>query len=319
MSGLFYPDTNKENKSELDRACKAGDIKAVHLAISNGAKDWCSGFLSACYGGSLEIVNLMISKWNDRSSYYSWDIGVYCAAIGGHLHIIQFLISNTASQLKKLTHSPDWNYILNGACEGGNINVIQFVISQGANDWFVGFTGACRGGHMPAVQLMISKLQNNVNTDWKSIWKTGLNYASFSGHMNVVEFMILKANGKCEWNLAFVEACLGGHMELVQFLISKGACIWECGLRNAWTNGHTEIVSLMVSKGVGDLQRFYSWPARNFEIYHLLYLGVDLDKFSKIIGYQELKSLASSTKQSILKSKMMLPGLLDIVSKYIIL
>lgn len=352
---LTYSTKKKQNSdwnSRLRDACRAGDIKAAKLAISNGAKHWHPAFFEACQSGSIDVVKLIISARTVHWDYY-WDGGMYYAAVAGHLNVIQFLIlraaqgSEAPKDLRVLSMSPldlinepqeevqikpkhtfNWNYVFNGACQSGHMDVIQFVISKGASDWFLGFQGACCGGHMSVVQFMVSRLQNNSNTYWKPIWKTGLKSASSGGHINIAKFMISKAKAAgtfidaYDWDDALVKACSGGHIEMVQFLISKGACDWTSGLQYAFLNKNTEIVSLMISKakGASCLEHYYAWCGQQrHEVYQLLYLGVDLDRFSKISGYEELQTLVSNTKQSILQSRMMLPDLLGIVSRYIIL
>lgn len=296
-------------------ACKTDDVKAAQLAIFNGAKNWYPGFRYACQNGSIKIVNLIIISSKGR---LDWENGMYNAAFGGHLNILQLLVVKI-SKMPNVVRFINWNHIFYGACRGGHIEIVQFAISKGADDWTYGFQAACHSGHMPMIEFIISKLNEVYTTNWTNIWRMGLNHACLGGHMNIAKFMISKASGGCDWNLAFLEACSGGSMELVQFMISKGADCWIYGLHNAWANSHIEIVGLMISKGVDCLDRFYSWPKRDFEIYKLLYLGIKLDKFSKILGYQELQTLVAHTRQSILKNRMMLPDLLGIVSEYIII
>ena len=51
------------------------------------------------------------------------------------------------------------------------------------------------------------------------------------------------------WNVGMWGACKGGHMDIVKFMIEKGAKSWTLGLEDASRNGHIDIVELMIEKG----------------------------------------------------------------------
>ena len=44
-------------------------------------------------------------------------------------------------------------------------------------------------------------------------------------------------------------ACKGGYIDIVKFMIKKGANHWDLGLGGACRNGHIDIVKLMIEKG----------------------------------------------------------------------
>lgn len=48
-------------------------------------------------------------------------------------------------------------------------------------------------------------------------------------------------------------ACKGGHMDMIELMISRGANNWTRALHNACEGGHMDIVKLMISKG-GELK-----------------------------------------------------------------
>jgi hypothetical protein len=55
------------------------------------------------------------------------------------------------------------------------------------------------------------------------------------------------------WNLALYAACEGGHLNLVNLLIHKGANYWNAGLKGACKGGHLELANLMIEKGANFL------------------------------------------------------------------
>jgi hypothetical protein len=60
------------------------------------------------------------------------------------------------------------------------------------------------------------------------------------------------SKGANDWDSGFINACLGGHIELVKFMISKGANDWKSGLEGACFGGNMDIIKLMISKGADE-------------------------------------------------------------------
>ncbi len=54
-------------------------------------------------------------------------------------------------------------------------------------------------------------------------------------------------------NYGLIGAVLGGHLELVQLMLDKGANNYNAGLEGAAWGGHLELVQLMLDKGATDL------------------------------------------------------------------
>ena len=79
---------------------------------------------------------------------YDWNYGLYCASSGGHLNLVNLMISKGAN---------DWNKGLLSACYGGNQNVVDLIISKGGNNWNSGLYGACWRSNQNLVNLMILK------------------------------------------------------------------------------------------------------------------------------------------------------------------
>ncbi len=78
-------------------------------------------------------------------------------------------------------------------------------------------------------------------------WDWGLYGACEGGHMDIVRFLIEKGADQWDWGLSY--ACRGGHMEIVKLMIEKG-CKWlNGGLSNACKHGHMNIVKFLIEKG----------------------------------------------------------------------
>ena len=61
---------------------------------------------------------------------------------------------------------------------------------------------------------------------------------------------LMKIGIGIDWDYGLWGACEGGHMDIVKFMIEKGANHWGWGLHNACKNGNTDIVKLLIEKDV---------------------------------------------------------------------
>ena len=90
----------------------------------------------------------------------------------------------------------------------------------------------------------IHKLRLHEDWDW------ALRGACEGGHKELVELMIEKGATRWDWGLR--GACRGGHKDLAELMIEKGATNWNSAFRGACRGGHKELVELMIEKGATD-------------------------------------------------------------------
>ncbi len=102
------------------------------------------------------------------------------------------------------------------------------------------FIPACEKGNIHLVELMIHFIPI-------IYLNSGMYYACLGGHINVIKFLIDK--GADNFQGGMNHACLEGHKEIVEFMISKGANDWNTGLDFASCGGHIDMVKFMISKG----------------------------------------------------------------------
>lgn len=108
------------------------------------------------------------------------------------------------------------------------------------------FFQACRNGDLQTVQNWISTGKGVVDLDVN--W--GMMGACYGGHLAIVELMI--SNGANRWNCGLAMACEGGNMSILELMISNGARDWNWGLEGACYHGRQEIIDLLISKGAND-------------------------------------------------------------------
>ena len=92
-----------------------------------------------------KLISISITKYIDVN------LGLRCACIGGHLHLVNFMIEKGAT---------DWNGGLLYACCYSNLHLVKLMIEKGATDWNEGLFVACCYGNLNIVKLMIEKGAN---------------------------------------------------------------------------------------------------------------------------------------------------------------
>lgn len=117
---------------------------------------------------------------------------------------------------------------------------------------------------LPEICGIILRYVQSTKRDWNSIafageyescmllcWPTcaddAMSGACRGGHLELAELMISKGAHCFEWGLA--SACEGGQLKLAELMISKGAKCFNWGLCDACKGGHVELAKLMISKG----------------------------------------------------------------------
>ena len=93
----------------------------------------------------------------------------------------------------------------------------------------------------------IIRIRKLIQINVTLLWNYGLYGACQGGHMDIVNLMIEK--GADRWNSGLVYACSGGHIAIVKLMIEKGANQWNWGLEAACVGGHIDIVKIMIEKG----------------------------------------------------------------------
>src|SRR3989344_2578926 len=79
---------------------------------------------------------------------------------------------------------------------------------------------------------------------------SGMYGAAEGGHKELVDLFVKK--GANNWNLGMCSAAEGGHKELVDLFVKKGANDFDNGMHCAVKGGHKELVDLFVKKGANN-------------------------------------------------------------------
>ena len=240
-SSFFYW---AENKTDLNAiflgACLIANKPLIDLTISKGCNDWNTALTCACYSGNKEIVDFIISKGGRN-----YNLGLEAACRGGHRELVDYMISIGAYEFE--------NGLYN-ACRGGHRELVDY-LSKKTNDCVRALEGACRGGHRELVDHLISKYSYTVFYRCnKQHWNWWLKDACTSGNMELIIFIesLIKTrineNG-CNYDEALEGAYKGGNIEVIKYILSKGANINK-NIKVISEYGHRHLIDYLESKNV---------------------------------------------------------------------
>lgn len=168
------------------------------------------------------------------------------SALNGNLALVKYI----------LKHGADIHYFsdipLRNASRNGHHNIVKFLVENGANIKAINFEAfilACSKGHLQTVKYLWEQGSNT-----KHCQKWGLSRASLYDRINVVKFLVETKKVKHSINnhMAFIEACWGGSLGTVEYLLEKRADISvrkNSGLNFAIQSRKLPIVKILLEKG----------------------------------------------------------------------
>lgn len=104
------------------------------------------------------------------------------------------------------------------------------------------FDAACTNGYLDIIELMMERDIRSYNRKYY-----GIVSASQNGHIDVVKFLIAK--GADNFDHSMNAAAQGGHLNIIELMISYGATSWDTAMGLACRYGQLDIVKFMIAKG----------------------------------------------------------------------
>ena len=197
--------------------------------------------------GNLEMVKRVVENGADPTAYNSY--ALYKAIVKqGNLDVIQYLVSKNADP------RVDEDKALIHACLLGNLEVVMYLVGLGADPcasdnsptfW------AAYNGHLELLKFLIAS-GGYMRTDESYTSRR----AAETGRLDVLMYMFdlgLNVNMNIQGEHPIISAVNGEHLNIVKFLVSKGADITENNyeaVRVASTNNSLEIVKYFIEIGV---------------------------------------------------------------------
>jgi hypothetical protein len=145
-----------------------------------------------------------------------------------------------------------WDLAIFNACESGSINMLNTVLGK------YYFTGRLR------INYMVD--------DHKITLNNCLYQACYKGRYEIVE-RLLKENFTINYNEHLYASCRGGHLKVINLMISKGANNYNLGLSGSLENNHFETADYMVSLGanVNEIRKEYKIKYQKYKDIENLY------------------------------------------------
>ena len=221
----------------LKWACKGNQKKMVDLMFEKGANNLVMGLKGACRGNQKEMVNLMMEK-----GVWDWRNGLASACLSGSIELVKFMYDKAAS-LTDRRYDIGLGVVLEYAYRGGNEEIIQYLIEKGAEYNIYTLEGACQSGNIGYVKMILEKLRGYLLTFH---YQNAFNLSCKHGHIEIAKLMMKYSAPN--WKKALYYACMKGKFETIKFLIENGADPKD-GLEGACNGRHLEIVDYLISKG----------------------------------------------------------------------
>jgi hypothetical protein len=198
---------------------------------------------SACQSGDLEYINFCIEK----GCTTSWQAGVTGAIKGGHTELAKKILQDNRVSL---SHK-ELDEHLHSTCERSRYNTALWLLEH---EFPIvhekTLSAVCKNGWKDIAHLIMNKGCTKAQLAY------GLRGASYGGHKDLIELLaeqIEKVNYPVEWNWAMYAICSRGHIELIDFIMSKeNNPQWppvNSGLIAAAEVDYRDLVDLLVSKG----------------------------------------------------------------------
>lgn len=135
----------------------------------------------------------------------------------------------------------DWNGAMCCAAENGDLVMIEYFIARGANYWNYGMESAILGDHLEIIEYFIAKGANK--------WIDSMMCAARNGNLYLVEFFANKDQySLVEWNNGMNYAIIGGHLQIIEYFIQRGANNWYDSMNTAAEYGHLWLVEYFIAK-----------------------------------------------------------------------
>nr|WP_223158783.1 ankyrin repeat domain-containing protein [Wolbachia endosymbiont of Pentalonia nigronervosa] len=244
---------------------KGADINAVDTDSSHKKP-----IHVAAQGGHKDIIEFLLSKGvsvNSISIGNGWT-PLHYATWKGHLDTVKFLVERGAD-INAIDTDSNHRKPIHIAAQGGSKDIIEFFLNEGmsVNDIAIGngwtpLHYTAWKGHVNTAKFLVERGANINAKD--NISNTPIILGAWHGQLDIVTYFISDENvnvntrdGKGNDGRTILHyAAQNDKLEVVKFLVEKGADINAIATGNGWTplhyaswNGHMDVVKYLVEKG----------------------------------------------------------------------
>lgn len=225
----------------MNKACEKGHLNVVNVLLQHKIIYNSHTLFFAAKGGNMEILKTISTICSRSSEEHS---NIQCsrilgACLGGHIDIVKFYTNITTS-------TTYWDIYLRYASMSGNKSLVSYITSKGTTKVQLPdsmFTSSLIGD-MNGINTLIENGSVNCSN---CVWEYGLKGACMGGYLDIVKFMINKGANNLETGLSC--ACEYDRLEIAKFMIEMGATNFNYSMKSACRAGKIELVKLMIEHG----------------------------------------------------------------------
>lgn len=165
------------------------------------------------------------------------DAALYAATSRYNKKVVDYLVEVIDKNPDEGERYHSWISGLQGAVKGGHVDLIEFFLKKGVMKTYLMFELAARQGSPEVLKFF------DYNSRRKN--KAGLAGAARGGHLALVKDFFLSLEN-VDPNQAFIEAAKGGHVDVMDYLLHKGASLFSVAIEKAAQKGQLSAVKYIL-------------------------------------------------------------------------
>ncbi|XP_048250456.1 ankyrin repeat domain-containing protein 50-like [Haliotis rufescens] len=188
---------------------------------------------------------------------------LHVACLGGHMDMVKYVLSQRVTDINSRGQYGRTPVMM--AAEKGHRQVFDLLVREGADISLVDAVGdtilhvACLGGHVDKVKYVLSHQVADINGRGQ-YGRTPLMVAPEKGHRQVFDLLVREGADVLlvgvDRNNILHMACLGGHVDIVKYVLSQKDADMNGRVQYGWTpvmvaavKGHRQVFDLLVTQG----------------------------------------------------------------------
>ncbi|XP_071094926.1 ankyrin repeat domain-containing protein 17-like [Haliotis cracherodii] len=222
--------------NQLHDACWEGDLDMVRRILSKGQLDVNSRdrrertpVMAAACAGHKDVIKLLINAGSNVSLVEDHGYNIlHIATCIGHVAMVKYILSQNIVDINSRTKCNRTPVMM--AANRGYRDVFAVLVSKGADVSLRDKRGnnillyTCAGGQMEMVKYVLSLSKVHINRRGQHGW-TSVMVAARLGNREMLDFLISKGSNVSltaneDTNILHA-ACIGGHLEMVKYVVSQ--------------------------------------------------------------------------------------------------